>query len=250
MVEDGSLAAMYARYATFGIDDVQRVLRLSEASDRIRRTFRFTVVVIFCLGLSLLQTVRIRRRTRELRLSNEELGRQTRQAAEANRAKSDFLATMSHEIRTPMNGLLGMADLLSESNLDAEQRKYVEVFQRAGSTLLTLINDILDMSKIEAGHLELESIDFDLKEITRDVDDLLSAKARAKGISLACRIEPGTPAALQGDPERLRQILLNLAGNALKFTHQGSVVVSIRKVPTDRGHSFRGNRYRYWNSGG
>ena len=164
---------------------------------------------------------------RELRVNNEKLVEQTRRATEANLAKSNFLAAMSHEIRTPMNAILGMADILWESQLDAEQMQYVEVFRRAGSNLLTLINNILDLSKIEAGHLELEHVNFDLQEIVERAIELTGVKTRAKGLALLSRLSPGTATALRGDPNRLRQVLINLLGNAVKFTDSGEIVLTV-----------------------
>jgi signal transduction histidine kinase len=149
-------------------------------------------------------------------------------ARSMNLAKSAFLATMSHEIRTPMHAMLGMAGMLSESPLDGDQRQYVEVFQRAGSGLLKLINDILDLSKIEAGHLELERVEFDLEDTVDQVIELAAVKARAKGLVLLSHLLPGVPATVVGDPLRLRQVLTNLLGNALKFTAAGEVVLTVR----------------------
>ena len=166
---------------------------------------------------------------RELRLNNDKLIEQTRRAEEANCAKSDFLAAMSHEIRTPMNAILGMADMLWDSDLDADQRQYVEVFRRAGSNLLALINDILDLSKIETGHFELEHIEFDLEDVVDQSIELIAAKTRPKGIVLLSHLSPGLTTALIGDPTRLKQVLINLLGNAVKFTASGEIVLTVQQ---------------------
>jgi PAS domain S-box-containing protein len=155
---------------------------------------------------------------------------QAKAAAEsASRTKSDFLASMSHEIRTPMNAIMGIADLLAKTALSPEQDKYVQIFRRAGDNLLNLINDILDLSKVEASQLELERTGFSLNDHLEKVTEMVAARAHEKGLTLVCEIEPTVPTDLVGDPTRLQQVLLNLLGNAIKFTQSGEVSLRVAR---------------------
>ena len=191
------------------------------------RWYSTTKVPLLDQEQNVIGIVGISRDVTELKLSREKLQNALLLADGASRAKSEFVANMSHEIRTPMNGIIGIAELLSTTKLDVDQSEYVDMIQQSSDSLMGLLNDILDFSKIEAGKLELSSIPFNLSDSVGKTTQTLASSATEKGLELACRVSPKLPERLIGDPSRLRQVIVNLVSNAIKFTDAGEVVVEV-----------------------
>jgi signal transduction histidine kinase/DNA-binding response OmpR family regulator/HPt (histidine-containing phosphotransfer) domain-containing protein len=217
-------ASQTVKHGQFNVDISERILKSKDEIGTMAKAFH---IMTEDLRKTTTSIDNLNREISQRKQAEEELKEAKRVAEDATETKSLFLANMSHEIRTPLNGVIGMTGLLLDTDLSPEQQEYAETVRISGDSLIAVINDILDYSKVEAGKLDLETLDFDLRSTMEDVTDVLAVGAHTKGLELASLIDPEVPALVQGDPGRLRQILTNLANNAIKFTQKGEVVIRV-----------------------
>jgi two-component system sensor kinase len=226
--DEQRLAEFIATIAGAALENAEGFAELQRLNETLeQRVAERTAAAEARAGELAVSNAELKRTAAELRRSEDELRLAKEAAEKANRAKSDFLANMSHEIRTPMNGIFGMTELALQTTLTGQQREYLNIVMQSADALLRLLNDILDLSKVEAGKLELEAIDFSLRDILGDAMQTFGLRADEKGVELTYLVPPDVPDTLVGDPGRLRQIIINLVGNALKFTDHGEIVVVV-----------------------